>query len=99
MLTIQSINFEATDRLEGFIRNKVGKISSVHDRITDTQVYLKVEKSKSKEQGNKVVEMKVLAPNVTIHASEQCRTFEEATDLCIDQVRRQLIKFKEKNRT
>jgi putative sigma-54 modulation protein len=99
MLTIQSINFEATDRLEGFIRSKVGKISGLHDRITDTKVYLKVEKNKSKDQGNKVVEMKVLAPNVTLHASEQCRTFEEAADLCVDQIRRQLIKFKEKNRT
>jgi len=98
MLTIQSINFEATERLEGFIRSKVGKISSVHDRITDAQVYLKVEKSRSKDQGNKIVEMKVLAPSVTFHASEQCRTFEEAADLCVDQIRRQLIKHKEKAR-
>jgi len=98
MMTIQSINFQATERLEGFIRTKVGKIETLHDRITDTQVYLKVQKSKNKEEGNKIVEIKVSAPSITFHAMEQCRTFEEAADLCVDQIRRQLLKHKSKLR-
>jgi putative sigma-54 modulation protein len=35
-------------------------------------------------------------PSTTLIANEQGKSFEEATDLCIDNIKRQVKKFKEK---
>lgn len=93
-ITIQSIRFDAAERLQVFIQEKFGKLDRIHDGIVDIQVYLKLEKNH--QQGNKVVEVKVLVPSQTLVATSQKPTFEEAVDNCLDQIKRQLIKHKEK---
>jgi putative sigma-54 modulation protein len=95
-ITIQSVNFDADQRLLDFIREKVSKLHQFFDRIVTIQVFLHVEKNT--EKGNKLVEMKVLVPQETLVASQRSVTFESAFDLLIDQMSRQVKKYKSKMR-
>lgn len=96
-VTIQSIHFTADRKLTDFIRQKCTKMAQVFDSIVDVQVYLRVEKNP--ETGNKLVEIKTLVPQNTLVATERASTFEEATDAAVEQLRRQLQKYKERLRT
>jgi putative sigma-54 modulation protein len=93
---IQSIHFDADQKLTSFISTKTQKLVTYYDSILDAQVYLRLEKDH--QHGNKVVELKLNVPNTTLMASERGHTFEEATDNMIDQMKRQLTKYKEKHR-
>lgn len=93
-VTIQSVNFTAADHLRQFIQTKLDKLDHFYDHITDAQVYLKVEKDN--EHGNKHIEIKLNVPGSNIIAKEDGGTFEAATDLCMDKLKAQLIKYKEK---
>ncbi len=93
-VTIQSINFDADRKLLEFIHKKVEKLKTVNPSIVDVMVYLRLEKSK--EGQNKLVEIKASVPSGEFMAKQRGRTFEEATDLGIDQAKRQLKDAKEK---
>lgn len=95
-ITIQSIHFDANSRLKQFIQRKCEKLDQYFDGIVDAQVYLRLDKDYNR--GNKVVEIKLLVPNNTLLATERAPRFEEATDKATDQLRRQLMKYKEKMR-
>ena len=43
--------------------------------------------------------MKVLVPNGELYANKVCDTFEEAVDLCLEALGKQLVKYKEKQRS
>jgi len=92
---IQSINFDATVVLESYINKKTSKLEKLLDEITNVDVYLKVIKPETST--NKEVEIKISAPGVEFFASKTCDTFEEAIDLSIDALEKQIIKFKEKS--
>lgn len=93
-VTIQSVNFTAAEQLREFIQLKLDKLDHYYDHVTDSQVYLKVEKDN--EHGNKHIEIKVNVPGHILIATEDAGTFEAATDLCMDKLKHQLIKYKEK---
>jgi len=93
-LRIQSINFDATEALELHISKKLSKLERFFDDILNIEVYLKVVKPESAT--NKEAEIKVTGPNVEFFASKTCDSFEEATDLTIDALEKQIKKFKEK---
>ena len=95
-VTIQSIHFDADRKLTSFVSSKCGKLSHFFDAIVDTQVFLRLDRNSSGE--NKVVSLKVLVPGTTLQAEQQGSTFEEATDLCLDQMKRQVKKYKERLR-
>lgn len=91
---IQSIHFDADQKLLDFIELKVGKLNTYSNSIIDGEVYLRLDKSDSHE--NKVAEIKLMVPGNDLFAKRQCKTFEEATDQAVEALRRQLKKQKEK---
>ena len=93
-LRIQSINFDATDSLETYINKKTLRLEKFFDEILNVDVYLKVVKPESAT--NKEAEMKISIPNVDFFASKTCDSFEEAIDLTIDALEKQIRKHKEK---
>lgn len=93
-LRIQSINFDATTNLESYINKKVLKLEKFFDEILNVEVYLKVVKPESST--NKEAEIKVSIPNVEFFASKTCDSFEEAVDLTIEALDKQIRKYKEK---
>jgi len=91
---VNSVNFSADEKLVEFIREKVKKLELIYDNIIASEVYLKVDKSESKE--NKVAEVKILLPGNELFASKQCKSFEEAADLAVQALKKQVSRHKEK---
>ncbi len=93
-VNISSVHFDADQKLLNFIEEKVGKLETFYDKIIDSSVVLKIDKSSDKE--NKLAEIKLAVPGKDLFAKKQCKTFEEATDLAVDALKRQIEKNKEK---
>ncbi|MBP6259889.1 MAG: ribosome-associated translation inhibitor RaiA [Paludibacter sp.] len=93
-LRIQSINFDATTTLESYINKKISKLDKFFDEIINIEVYLKVVKPETAT--NKEAEIKISIPNVDFFASKTCDSFEEAIDLTVDALEKQIRKHKEK---
>ena len=94
---IQSIHFDASAQLQVFIQKKVAKLEKYYDDIKKVEVSLKVVKPETAE--NKEAGVKVIVPNGDFYASKICDTFEEAIDLSVEAVEKQLVKYKEKQRS
>ncbi|MEZ4828558.1 MAG: ribosome-associated translation inhibitor RaiA [Bacteroidia bacterium] len=93
-ITIQSIHFDAADRLKDYIQKKCDKLDQFFDRIIDGEVTLKLQNEI--KGGNKFAEVKVNVPGDTLLATESGQTFEEAIDLCTDKIKEQLRRYKGK---
>jgi putative sigma-54 modulation protein len=93
---IQAINFDATSQLEAYIDKKLSKIGKFFDAVQNVDVYLKVVKPESAI--NKEAEIKISIPNMEFFASKTCDTFEEAIDLSVDAIDKQIRKHKEKTK-
>ena len=81
---IQSVKFDADKRLVDFIQAKMDKMDRFVERAIGAQVTLRIDKDD--EQGNELL------------AERRCKTFEEAIDLCLDAIKKQIDKYKEKRR-
>ncbi len=92
---IQSIHFDATSKLEDFINKKAQKLARRNEAITLFDVTLKVVKPETAM--NKEASIKLTIPSAEdLFASKVADSFEEAVDLAIDALDRQLEKLKEK---
>ena len=95
-IRIKSIHFDATEKLQEFINKKVEKLQKSYEDIQKVEVQLKVEKPAAAL--NKTTSLTVTAPGNTLFVEKACDTFEEGVDLCLDAMKVQLTKFKEKQR-
>ena len=95
-IRIKSIHFDATEKLQEFINKKVEKLQKSYEDIQKVEVQLKVEKPATAL--NKTTSLTVTAPGSTLFVEKTCDTFEEGVDLCLDAMKVQLTKFKEKQR-
>ena len=93
-LTIQSVNFDATDQLISFIEKKVNKLERITDNIIQAEVILKVIKPETIL--NKDAALKINIKHKEVFANKNADTFEEAIDLCIMAIEKQILKTKEK---
>ena len=93
-IRIQSIHFDASEKLQAFVQKKVGKLEKYCDEIRKVEVSLKVVKPETSM--NKEAAIKVLAASGEFFAEKVCDTFEEAVDLCLDALEKQLEKAKTK---
>ena len=94
-INIQTIHFDADQKLLDFTEKKVSKLETVFDRITVIDVFLKFESASSVIK-EKTAELKVLIPGNTLFAKENSDNFEEAIDAAVESMKRQLQKQKEK---
>lgn len=95
-IRIKSIHFDANEKLQEFINKKVEKLQKSYEDIQKVEVQLKVEKPAAAL--NKTTSLTVTAPGNTLFVEKTCDTFEEGVDLCLDAMKVQLTKFKEKQR-
>lgn len=94
-IKINDVHFNADQKLVAFVNKKVSKLDTYFDSIISAEVILKVIKPET--SNNKEVELKLSIPAKDyLFAKKQADTFEEATDLAVEAIRRQLKKFKEK---
>ena len=97
-IDIQSIHFDADQKLLDYVNLKAERLSKYFDRITEIEIYLKLENTSSLNVKNKLVEIKALLPGNTLFSKEAAPSFEVATDQSFDHMRRQLKRHKEKIR-
>ncbi|MEO8086154.1 MAG: ribosome-associated translation inhibitor RaiA [Bacteroidota bacterium] len=95
-IRVQSIHFNADQKLLDFINDKVDKLVHFYDHIIEGEVFLKLDKASDLQ--NKIVQIKLQIPGNDLITKHQCRTFEEATDLCVEALTKQIKRHKEKLR-
>ncbi len=90
--TINAVKFKASAELEKFINEKIAKLDRLIDNATKCEVTLKVDKPES--ANNKVAEISMSLPGQTLFVSKQANSFEEAVASCIDTMKGQIDKYK-----
>ena len=93
-LQMHSIRFDADQKLIDFIQRKANKLDKFFDRIIDGEVFMRLDRDSEME--NKIVEIKLNIPRNQLFAKEKAKTFEEASDMAVEALRRQIIKHKDK---
>lgn len=93
-LRIQSVNFDATEQLKAFVEKKVKKLERFNEDIIETEVILKVVKPETANNKDASVKMKLRQGEA--FAGKTADTFEEAVDLCLLAIEKQIIKTKTK---
>ncbi len=95
-VTIQSLHFKADQKLEDFVTHRLEKLTNLYESVMGSNVVLRLENVE--DNNNKIAEIKLLIPGQDLFARKQSKTFEEATDLAVEALRRQLKKHKGKIR-
>lgn len=94
-IRIQAIHFEIADRLETFINKKIERLVRRNETISEADINLRVIKPETAM--NKEAVVKIVVPqHEDVIATKIADSFEEAVDLAIEAVDRQLDKFKQK---
>ena len=92
---VQAIHFEIADRLSTFINKKAERLARHNTSISTVDVNLRVVKPETAM--NKEATIQVSVPqHDDLAASKTANTFEEAVDLAIDAIDKQLEKKKER---
>ena len=95
-IKIHSIHFDADKKLLDFIEAKVKKLILFYEGIIGAEVFLRLENDQSSE--NKVAEIRLDIPGNDVFAKKKTKSFEESIDNVVEALRRQLTKYKEKQR-
>ncbi len=95
-VTVQSVNFNADQKLIEFTKEKVQKLEKFYEKIIGIEVFFKVQKTSEKE--NKIIEIKVVIPGNDLVDKKEAKTFEEGISLAVESLKRRLRKKKEKLR-
>lgn len=93
-VNVQSVNFNADQKLIDFIQRKLDKLDNYFDKIIYADVFLKTENTSDKT--NKTTEILLSIPGGELMVKKTCKKFEECVDESVSALQRQLIKRKEK---
>lgn len=93
-ITVQSIHFDADVKLIEFAEEKTKKLGVFHPAVHKAEIILRLDKNEDQE--NKIAEIILKVPGTELFAKKQCKSFEESIDLCVDALKRQIEKNKEK---
>lgn len=92
---VNTVHFTADQKLVDFIQGKVKKLELMYDNIIASEIYLRLDKNEEKE--NKIAEVKLLLPGNELFAKKQCKSFEEAADLAVSALKKQVERYKAKS--
>ena len=95
-LKVNSIHFKADSKLLEYIDKKTKKLDKFFDRVIDLEVKLKLESNGQVK--DKIVEYVMNVPGNRLFVSSVDKSFESAADTGIDSLKRQLKRYKEKQR-
>lgn len=86
-------HFNASERLQQHSLNAVKKLERFYDGILDCDIVLSPNESHDSPQG---CELSVKVTGSVLVASETAATYEQAMGMAVDNMSRQLLKYKEK---
>jgi putative sigma-54 modulation protein len=92
---IQTVHFNADEKLVDYITKKVEKLNTFHDRITKVDVFLKLDNIVHAIK-DKIVELRVHVPRHDFFVKASSKSFEESFENAlvsmINQIKRQKAK-------
>ncbi len=94
-INIQTVHFDADEKLLDLVNKKLMKLAHFHDRITKVEVYLKLDNLVHSIK-DKVVEIKVHIPKKDCFVKTTSKTFEESFEHAFDSIVNQIKKTKER---
>lgn len=94
-IKIQSIRFDADQKLTEFANKKANKLTQFYDKIISVDIFLKVEHSNGQIK-DKTADVKLHIPGNTLFSGFTSKSFEESLDKSFESLVRQLKKQKEK---
>jgi len=93
---ITARNTDLSDGLRAHIEQTVSKLDRYYDGIHDAHVILEGQES---SDANKKAEVKVNVSRRVLSAQDAGPTYKEAVNGCVRQLRRQVLRYKEKIRS
>lgn len=91
-IRVQSVKFDADVKLLEFVDKKVGKLEKFYDDIINAEVTFTL----LPDNANKCVKIRLLMPGKDLFIEKNASTFEDAIVDCVDVLKEQLVKIKEK---
>ena len=92
---IQAIHFEISERLESFITKKIDKLVRRNENVVGADVNLRVIKPETAMNKEVIIKIAV-SQHEDVVATKVADSFEEAVDLALEAIDRQLEKLKQK---
>jgi ribosome hibernation promoting factor len=91
-IQITARQFHASERLHEYARNKIERLGKFYDGITGIRVIMSLEGQPESHS----VEMNASVHRQQLVAHADGRTHEEAVDECVDRLKRQVLRYKDK---
>jgi putative sigma-54 modulation protein len=92
---IQTVHFDADQKLVEYVTTKSEKLKTYHDKIMKVDVFLKLDNVVHNIK-DKIVEIKVLIPKHEFFVKASSKSFEESFDNALDSISNQIKRKKEK---
>jgi putative sigma-54 modulation protein len=94
---IQTVHFNADEKLVELISKKVEKLNTFHDRITKVDVFLKLDNIVHTIK-DKIVELRVHVPRHDFFVKASSKSFEESFENALTSMVNQLKRRKDKQK-
>lgn len=94
-VNIQTVHFDADEKLVEFVRKKLSKLPTFHDKILKVDVFLKLDNVVHNIK-DKVAEIKVHVPKHEFFVKASSKSFEESFESALDSLINQIKRKKEK---
>src|SRR5690349_6960013 len=94
-VNIQTVHFDADNKLVDFVNKKLVKLNTFHDRIIKVDVYLKLDNLVHTIK-DKIAEIRVQVPRHSFFVKVSSKSFEESFDTALESLVSQVKRQKEK---
>ena len=94
-VNIQTVHFDADDKLIEYVNRKLEKLETFHDRIIKVDVYLKLDNVVHTIK-DKIAEIRVHVPRSNFFVKSTTKSFESSFDEAFDSLVTQIKRKKEK---
>jgi len=94
-VNIQTVHFDADQKLIDYVKQKLAKLPQFHDRIINVDVYLKLDNLVHNIK-DKIAEIRVRIPRSEFFVKATSKSFEASFDEAIESMVNQIKRKKEK---
>ena len=94
-VNIQTVHFDADDKLLKYINRKLEKLNSFHDRIIKVDVFLKLDNVVHTIK-DKIAEIRVHVPRHQLFVKATSKSFEQSFDYAFESIVNQIKRKKQK---
>lgn len=94
-VNIQTVHFDADEKLVDYVSRKLPKLNTFHDRILKVDVFLKLDNVVHNIK-DKIAEIRVHVPRHDFFVKASSKSFEESFDAAMESIVTQIKRKKEK---